>query len=253
MDGKRELFDCLCILGPLKGGPQDAPSKAADLERELARAGVGRALVHHSTAREYSPAYGNARLMDEIAGNAFFEPWWVVMPHHTGEMPPGDELVAAMLDSGVHAACAYPSRSEQNFSMSEWCVGELLDALEGARLPLFVRAGELDWDSIHEICTAHPHLPLVLTKPGYRTARYTFALAKRHPSLHVEISSLEGHGELEATARRFGPERLLFGTGMPETTVGAGAALLALADLPDRDLGLIAGGNLRRLLDGAGR
>jgi len=67
---------------------------------------------------------------------------------------------------------------------------------------------------------------LVLTKPGYRTARYTFALAKRHPSLHVEISSLEGHGELEATARRFGPERLLFGTGMPETTVGAGAPYL---------------------------
>jgi hypothetical protein len=48
----------------------------------------------------------------------------------------------------------------------------------------------------------------------------------------------------------FGPDRLIFGTHAPDLSMGAALARIELADLPDSTRDLIAGGTVRRLIEG---
>ncbi len=97
-------LDCHSSLGT--HGPTDArvPWKRAALLADMRHAGIHGALVYHWLAREYDPGYGNRVLLEEIAGEERLWPCWVLLPHHTGEMPPGAEVVAQMREHGVRAA-----------------------------------------------------------------------------------------------------------------------------------------------------
>jgi predicted TIM-barrel fold metal-dependent hydrolase len=245
---KLAFFDCHCSIGRL-GHPilLDIPD-AAGLKREMAAAGVERALVSHTIARHGDPGLGNARLMEEIAGDASLVPAWFLLPHHTGEMPPPPRLLEAMKAAGVMAARLDPGRARQSFSLAEWCAGDLLAALESVRLPLLLDADIVGWDEVHDLLRRYPRLPLVMANCTYRFNRYLYPLFERHPNLHVEISRFLGAGSIEDVVRRFGAGRLLFGTHMPFYTGTAAAARLAYAEIERSDKEAIAAGNLDRII-----
>ena len=135
------------------------------------------------------------------------------------------------------------------FSLAEWCLGELLDTLERHRVPLSVELAETGWDQIHALCAAHPALPVLVTRAGYRQERMLFPLWERHPNLYIETSHFQAHRGLEHAVACFGPERLLFGTGLPFFSPGAAVMLVHRAEVSEDARAAVAGGNLRRLLD----
>jgi predicted TIM-barrel fold metal-dependent hydrolase len=69
-----------------------------------------------------------------------------------------------------------------------------------------------------------------------------------HANLHLEANTYGAFMGVEGIVRRFGAERLIFGTGLPNYEVGGPMALVAYADISDGDRARIAGGNLERLL-----
>jgi len=241
-----EFFDCNCMVGRW-GQPQPGQFHTADdLQRELERCGIARALVSHSLAKELDPGTGNAALARELSGRERLAPCWVVMPHHTGELPPPDELCERMVAQGVRAARLFPQA--HNYGLAEWCSGELLAELEKRRIPVFLDHEQTNWDEVDAVCTAHPELPLILLRVGYRAHRFLYPLFERHPNLHVEISWFQAHNGIADCTRRYGAERLLFGSALPHFTPGGPIAMIAYAQMPDDDKALVAGGNLRRLL-----
>jgi predicted TIM-barrel fold metal-dependent hydrolase len=74
-----------------------------------------------------------------------------------------------------------------------------------------------------------------------------------HAHLYVETSYYTVHRGIEKLCGTFGPERVLFGTGMPRRDPGAAITALAYSLIDDEARALVAGGNLRRLLGDAGR
>ncbi len=241
-----DFFDCNCMVGRF---PQPQPGQFWDvdsLEGELERCGIARALVFHSLGKELDPATGNAALMRELAGRTRLAPCWVVMPHDTGEMPPPPELCAQMRSQGVRAVRVFPTM--QNFTLAEWCAGNLLAELERNRIPVFVDHTETNWDAIHAVCEAHPGLPLVLLRVNYRSHRFIYPLLSRHRNLYLEIGLFVAHDALAECARHHGAERMLFGSAMPHFAPGGPMASIAYAEISDAEKALIAGGNLRRLL-----
>ncbi len=106
--------------------------------------GIGAALVHHAVAVEYHQDVGNRRLLDEIKGLPRLLPQWVVMPHHTAEMAPPDELIPEMLERGVRAVRIYPKM--HNFPLSDQVCGPLFEALQEKRIPVFVDLTEMSAD-----------------------------------------------------------------------------------------------------------
>lgn len=246
------FFDCYCGLGALSAPAFGQEFSTADaLQAALAEAGIAEALVYSPVAYEYDPAIGNQFLMEAIAGHENLHPCWVLLPPATGELPSPDELLALMAAQKVRAARLAPGASRNNFSLADWSIGPLLAALAAARVPIFIDQEEIAWPDVASILHRYPNLPLVLTGVTYRLDRYLYPLWERHANLHVEISGYQGLHSIAATVRRFGPERLLFGTHMPRFTPGAAIAAVTYAGVSDTERALIAHGNLRRLLEAA--
>lgn len=241
-----KFFDCNCQVGRW-GTPQpEMATDAAGLAEELAYNQIAEALVYHAFAKELSPSLGNARLGEEIAGFPL-HPCWVAMPHHTGEMPPPKELVDAMLARGVRAVRLFPSF--QQFRLAPWCCGELLAELERRKVPVFVDLDQTaGWDEIAGVLAAFPVLRLVILRVGYRTDRIIYPLLEKYPRLMIETSGYQTSSGIQTVCRRFGAERILFGTGLPINNAGVSIPMVTYAEISDREKQLIAGDNLRRLL-----
>jgi len=210
--------------------------------------GIDEALVYHSLSKESHPAYGNQVLLEEITHTKRLHGMWVLMPGYTAELPKEDKLIKEMLGQGIKAARVFPGINRHNFSLKDWCAGRLLRALEKKLIPLFIDNDEINWDTVYELCSQYPKLPIVLTNVGYRINRFLYPLLERFRNLHIEISGYYGHRGIEVLTERFGAERLLFGTKLPYFTPASAIGMLLYAQMKESDKRLIAGGNLKRLL-----
>lgn len=251
------FWDCHTAIGRWTLPPPAGALDPAGLRAELAHAGgaygaIAGALVHHGLGRDYDPAAGNAALLRELAaapagsGEPELVPCVTLLPTHTEEFPPPEEHLRDLIRRGVRGARLYPR--SHNFSLEEWCAGDLLAALERHRLPVSVDLAETDWPTLHRVCAAHPALPVIVTRVNYRHERFLYPLLKQHPALHVESSFFQGHRGIEEVGDRFGPHRLLFGTGLPFFEIGGPIVMVVRADVGDDARRAIAGGNLRRLM-----
>ena len=249
------FFDANCGLGASGKAPFIGFPKADDLLAYMDRCGVAEALVYHLLSVEQDPATGNRELLGAVAGQPRLHPAWVVLPHHTGAMPPPRELVCQMLDSGGRAARMLPRGFKLAFR--EWCVGELLEELCEHRIPLFLDFGtwhwadpNADWDGVAWACSEFPDLPIIMVHEQFGSARMSYPLLERHRNLHVELSGTQTNRGVETIAREYGAGHLLFGTQLPFFEAGPALATTAYLELPEGEKRLIAGGNLRRLLEG---
>lgn len=246
------FWDCHAAIGRWTLPPPGGALDPASLREELAWTGMAGALVHHGLGRDYDPAAGNEVLLAELGARDQQQatpeliPCVTLLPTHTGEFPPLEDYLPALVRQGVRGVRLYPK--SHNFVLEEWCAGELLAALARHRLPVSIDLAETSWSEVHRVCVAHPALPVIVTRVNYRNERYLYPLLKQHPLLHVEISLFQGHRGLEEVVERFGPERLLFGTGLPFYAAGGPVVMVVRADIGDAARQAIAGGNLRRLM-----
>lgn len=248
---KLRYFDCNCSIGRVTYPQLLDLSSVEDLKREMDTAGIEEALVYHSMAKDADPALGNMLLGEALAGEDRLHPVWVVLPHHTGEIPEPPKLLEEMDRKGVKAVRMYPTKDFHSFSLAGWNAGELLGALEEARVPLMLDLEIVWWEAIVGVLTSHPRLPVIVTNVSYRHNRFTYPLFEKFKNLHVETSRYFGAGVLEDVVGRFGSRQILIGSNMPRFTGTAVVSMLTYADIPPSDKEAIAGGNLRRLIKDA--
>ena len=111
MDENGGLFDVNCMVGH-RGPRQPGDYVTAEgLLREMDHCGIHAALAFHSLARSYDAEVGNKRLVEEIRGQRRLYPCWVILPPHSGEMPPPVDLVAKMR---AHAPPSPPGRKPRS-------------------------------------------------------------------------------------------------------------------------------------------
>jgi len=251
MKNPLSFFDCNCLVGRRITRDEKEPYTLAQLEGDLDYFGIAEALVTYNLSKEYDPAIGNARLLKDIRRKPRLRGCFAFMPGGTGEQGPVADALDAMLKAGVRAVRLYPKL--QSFQLDEWCAGDLLEALEGRGIPLFIDLEQTDWREIVGVCERHRSLPVIVLSTGYRVSRVLYPLFERHPNLHVDTSMYCPHRGMEDVCKRFGAERLLFGTKWPFHTPGPAITHIAYAEISASDKRKIAGDNLRRLLKRAER
>lgn len=243
---KLDYFDCNCQIGKYSIRHPEAFTSADELVKEMEYCGISEALAVHSMAKEYAPSVGNEMLLREIQGKPI-HPCWVVMPHHTGEMPAPDELLAQMKANGVRALKAYPNH--QGFTLADWCAGDLLSMIEANGIPFFLDMDQTNWGQVAEIFGSHPRLNLILLKTSYRIDRLMYPLLEKYEGLRIETATYQVTMGIEEVCKRFGAGRLLFGSGLPITEAGPPIAQITYAQISDEEKQMIAGDNLRALLN----
>ena len=260
-----EFFDCNTMIGRrIQRNPLEFKT-VEDLIREMDHLAIARALVYHSQAKEYSPSIGNEQLLREIATHPRLHPCWVVMPGYTDEMEKPERLVPAMIGKSVRAVRMFPSPPSpppeftlqlHRYALIETVCGELLETLEAYAVPLFLEAQTflafplVSWESIEWILRSYPKLPLVVGGIRQRDNRTIYPLLDRFERLHLDISIYAVHRGLEDLVKRFGAERMIFGSGLPVFAGSGTVVQLMYAEIEDSHKQLIAGGNLERLLRG---
>jgi hypothetical protein len=232
-----DLFDVNVRLGS-SGIHGELALDADGLLREMDRFLIRRGLVSHWECEEYDGVFGNDALARDIVPR--MTPAWGALPGASFL-----ELLAARKPAAVRLT---PARQESNFSLDQWCAGELLDYLQEHAVVTLVASADIGWNDLAALLENFPRLPLVLLETGYRADRYLFPLLKRFPALHFDSSTYLAHRQLEAFVESHGSDRILFGTRLPLYTPAASLGVLASSRISDTDRLAIAGGNLRRLL-----
>jgi len=240
------FFDCNCMIGVHANPQRHTIWKLEDYKRDFDYYDIMAAVVSHAVAREYSCDYGNRRLLREIGDDPQFVPQWVLLPHHTDEMPPAPELVQEMLSLGVRTARIMPKT--HGFGTSEYIIGPLLSELERHRIPIFIDKAEIELPEMVRLCQAHPLLPVVMCGQGWGGGRMLYPALAQAPNLHLETWAYQEHRAYEVFVRQFGSDRLLFGTDLPHRSPGAARMMCNYEDISEDARYKIAGGNMLRLL-----
>jgi predicted TIM-barrel fold metal-dependent hydrolase len=249
-----KFFDCNTAIGRWKHPPLGGYETASELEALLDYLVVDRAVVYHAQAHEVHPAVGNSLLMEELAGRVRLLPSWVIYPHHTGEMPRPEILVADMLAQGVHVTRLMPGYDGHRFSLEPWSAGPLLEELAAHRLPvlidfMFFRRDDPDWKLLHDLCHRYPALPIVMTGWSGLASRSFYPLCQACPNLYLDTSGYALFRGLEAFCRMVGARQLLYGSGLPHRAPGTALTTITHALISEEEKALIAHGNLGRLLE----
>ncbi len=253
MDKPPELdfFDCNVWLGR----PMNLPSghfgptdfSAVSLRKDLDRAGIGGALVWHIAQRDTYPLTGNELVTQAVAGVQGLVPCWSILPTQGGEVEL-DGFFAAAREAGVKAFRAFPGPNRYPFRAE--VVGDWLERMTACRVPLVLSVpGDVSWDGLYDLMRDFPELTVIVTSMGaWGSDRLFRPLLDAHPNVYVETSGHIVDGGVEAFVTRYGPGRLLFGSGYPALHFGGCMLMVAHAQIEPQAKSAIAGGNFRRLM-----
>ena len=240
------FFDCNCMYGRMLSPPLRHAVTTDDLLAEMDFCGVEESLVLSSASLQDAQVTGNELVRRDTANRSRLHPTWALLPTQTRELGSGEEFLARMSTAGVRALHAFPE--PHNYLLGRIGCGDLLTLLQAHRVPVIVH--RYDWTKLTDLLTAFPGLVLVQTAVGsWGFDRLVRPLLEAFPNFYFEISNYQEAGGLEDHCRRYGPERLLFGTNYPYFNMAGPRFTLLHADLSEADQQAIAAGNLRRLLE----
>ncbi|MFC1582482.1 hypothetical protein ACFL4W_02970 [Planctomycetota bacterium] len=244
-----DLLDINIALGT-PAVPQDSENgffrAEEEILAEMARFEIQRGVVRHVFGKEYTPVAGNQQLAG-LESKALMR-CDALLPHYTGEMGSfnDEEIIEKLQYQLVKFVTFYPETHKYHFS-SHTC-GALLHGLSEAGMVVLMEKDEIEYERVHEICTHIPELHLILMNIAYRDNRDIYPLLEETENLCIGISRFCGKDFIEDVSRKFGPERLVFGSNMPIYTAGGPLTSLVYADISEDAKRMIAGNNVRSML-----
>jgi uncharacterized protein len=242
------LFDCNKYLGPDFPGRPDFP-KAVDLLVHMDRLGIDRAVAWHTTARYIDAMKGNEQLIHEIesayAGERII-PSFVIPLSFSTEKGAMDRFIALAEKHKIRAFHFFPGKS--GLKLSD--IAPVVKVIQSFKPVLFLDSFENlgdDLEVIKSFSTEFPQVSVVFTNAMWGHLDRLYKLMEARPNIFVDTSLQHIYRANEYIVRRFGVERLIFGTGYKSNN-GASIASLAQAEITPEQFGTIAHGNLERLL-----
>jgi predicted TIM-barrel fold metal-dependent hydrolase len=241
-----DWFDANCWIGV---GPRGLLRPVATVDetlRLLRRYGIERAVVAHAAARDYDPEAGNRWLCAAIAAHDCLRGAAVIAPGGRTLAALQQEL-AGLVAKNVRLVRVFPRSHNVRLD------GPWLEVLTEFGLPLAVWHTETTWDDVAAVCQAHPRLNLIVEGPHRKLFyhnRIYYGLLERFANFHLEIHNLVNYLGVDDLVRRFGSERLIFGSFLPEQDPNVAMSLVTLGAMSQADRQNIAGRNLQRLVEG---
>jgi len=249
-------FDCCCEIGPRNEKDPAAPWSIEDVLRWMDRCGISAALAVHTLAIHGNVVQSRRRIRNDIAASrGRLIPAWTLLPPDAADYDCDPrKLIRDMAAEGVRAIKLFPKT--HNYPLCPSVMEAILKPLEDHRILTMIDFNELPagaegaFTAMDALLGAFPRLPVLLVRAVWSMQRIVTALMERHDNLHIEFSMYQINRGIEEYVRRFGPQRLLFGTGLPAMSAGAARCFVDYAQIRPQAKAMIAGGNLSRLLGG---
>lgn len=242
-------FDALTSYGPYPHRPSPERWSLPDLLEDFDHYGIHGALVRHAQCFSHDAMAGNRRLINELAPHRKrLFPCWVVGPHHGGDYPEPKALLDQMNAQDVRAVQVCPRR--HGYPVHADFLGDLAGQFNERRIPLLVSGEDMngDYEAWKRLCALFGNCPVLMSDVRWGELRFVDACMRANPNLHVLFSKLQVHRGVEWMSGRYGIERCLFGSGLPQMSGGAARGFIDWSLLGQDEVGQFAGGNLARIL-----
>jgi hypothetical protein len=248
------FFDAFFPLGRSNSSIPDCPRTQTQALSVMQRWDLDRALVFHTVSRDSDPEQGN-RALEQLSDPALFPVWAFDPAFVIPEIP--RVFLQRALAAGVKAVLINPLMRRIDLGRSPR-ISQLTLLLEQRRIPLLLTYWKtdpeqdvIDWYHLIDFCRDHPHLPVLVWEWRTRSNRPMFDALAATDNLRVAISGLWQAQSIAQICKVFGPERLVFSSGLPHLDPGSFQACLRYADIGDADKRQIAAGNLEELIEEA--
>ena len=245
-----QFFDSNVWIGKPFGFPMAGELKVEGIQDAYAKHHITGSLISHWMGVKASPQAGNealCKIASTLSENDYL--MWTALPLYpkdTGCLPGCQEL-----DRKLRAVRIFPKT--HHFALKSWQLGSLCDFLVERSLPLFIQHVELDWDDMYDFAKENPDLKIIIESQANQKILYhsrpLFAMMKELSNIQVEISNFVGPGFIEYAVGQFGAERLIYGSFMPVSDPFVPMGMVLNAQISKSDKKLIAGDNMRRLIE----
>jgi len=239
-----DFFDCNLFYGPDRFENQlVAYDNLDDIKAGLDRAGISGGLIFRA---DYETTRANRDLIADLREETRLYGILQLLPSMTEETPSPAQLPAFMKENRLAAVMFRPSHHR---FMVPFAITDYLTVLQAHRIPVMLNsAWGMPLEKAAEIMEQFPMLTAVLTYnycwPNDRLLR---PFLERFPNLYLDMTYLLTDYGIPPLVERYGGRRILFGSGYPESYLGAHMMVIKHAEICEEDKKLIAGGNFRRL------
>lgn len=213
---------------------------------------ISEALVYNTEAIR-DPWEGNARMMEYAAKYAERVKPCVWLDASLDDMGlPGEGGVLDRFSALKPAAARVLQGEAGHFPMDKFYAQDLLKPLNEIHMPLIID-GEYAHDffrSLPDMANAFPDIPMIIIRKGLNDSRIINPLLKYTRNVFFDISIMLDSGQIEELVEKFGGERLLFASGLPQYAPAGALALLLYTEIPEDEREMIAHGTFERLEGG---
>lgn len=240
-----KFFDCNICFGAAMRPAMKQTETAEALLEEMDFCGIDDALVLHAATRDDFAGVGNRLVVEGTKAHRRLHPSWAILPPQTEELSETiTQFLKNMRKHGVWALRAFPK--EHRFLLNDTTFHDLFDEMERSHVPLILDG---DWAMIEQLLRERPKLTVVaLQLSNHGQDRMFRPLVEKYANFHLDTGKYQCDGGIAAFCKKYGPERLLYGSGFPAMPLGPGKLEILHADIPDSEKELIASGNLVRLM-----
>ena len=244
------LFDVQCgCLGLDPGKVQ--PFTGHDLVAEMDRFRIQRGLVRLTPDGAYSDVlYANELIYEACRASAGRLVPCPIVIATGGAQPPYE---AAQVDEAVRqgAGGVWIRPATDGWLLVDWVSDALFGPLQERLVPVFCLERLVGLEEVSRIAGRFPRLPLIFAETHYRGQQSLLPMMRKFENVHLSIgSNYCVRGGIEQLVKTVGPERLLFGTGLPDIEAASSICQLMYAEIDEQAKRWIGSGNLDRLMGG---
>ena len=244
-----KFFDASCTIG---GNMLDPGYDENALLREMDRSGVEKALVSHSGYAEF-PQTANDLIVKMIkAAPDRLKGVWCLLPQQCPEIPAPEKLCDAMRENNIAALTLYPT--EQRWYACRLTIGKYMEVAEEHGIPVFLDGFGSNWDQVYAFLREFPRNTAIYRAVWGKWGidRQIRPLLENYENFYFALKGYWVPEGIRDLAGLYGAGRLLFASGFPLYNMGNQMFQLKHSGLSDGEIAMIAGGNLEKILKGAG-
>lgn len=243
-----KLIDCNCSFGKTVYTEPGSYYEKSDLLSKMNKFNVEKALVYHSSSKQYNSKFGNELLSQEILSDDNLLPIYALTPSDTSYYKDFDVLNKELKGNDVKGIRMFPS--SHSFSLKEYSCGETYDYLESINMPIFIDFDETHCDVIDDILSNHKDLKIIMCYTGYRGDRYIYPMLKKHKNFFIETSRYSVFQGIESINNKYGVDNVLYGTSSPSLSMASGVYLMETLLIGEDNIEKIAHKNIERIIGG---
>ena len=238
-----DFFAVDTVIGRCLPGSPTAAGISARLARLPAKI---RSMVRLADVPAMAPDFGNRCLADMLKPyHPGLQPVWYVLPG----MP--ESSWDEMRKNGGWLAWSRPHESQ--YSLTDWCAGDLLRRLSMERIPFLLSANDVTWEELHRCMEEFPLLRIILTDLSRQGCQIPhLRLMELHSNLYLTFTpTFSVHAGLAALIDKFGMSRFVWGMNAPASEPGAALSGILYSALSDKAVRAVVSENLLRLQEEA--